>query len=61
MRETVFGKSLARYLPSISKRRDGGKNRQHVYLLPPLDQARQEFASATKILSSEWEADNGFS
>lgn len=61
VRDTVFGKSLARYLPSISKRRDGGKNRQHVYLLPPLDQARQEFASATKIASSEWEADHGFS
>ena len=61
VRDTVFGKSLARYLPSISKRRDGGKNRQHVYLLPPLDQARQEFASATKIPSSEWEGDHGFS
>ena len=61
VRDTVFGKSLARYLPSISKRRDGGKNRQNVYLLPPLNQARQEFASATKISSSEWEADHGFS
>ena len=57
VRDTVFGKSLVRYLPSISKRRDGGKNRQHVYLLPPMDQARQEFSLATKIPNSDWAAD----
>ena len=33
---------------------EGGKNRQHVYLLPPLDQARQEFASSTKVPNTDW-------
>jgi phage/plasmid-associated DNA primase len=56
-RDTVFGKSLQKYLPSISKRREGGKNRQHAYLLPTLDQARQEFALATKIPKPSWEDD----
>ena len=56
-RDTVFGKSLQKYLPSISKRREGGKNRQHAYLLPTLDQARQEFALATKIPKTSWEDD----
>ena len=54
VRDTVFGKNIVKYVPSISKRREGGKNRQHVYLLPPLDQARQEFASSTKVPNTDW-------
>jgi hypothetical protein len=57
VRDTVFGKCLAKYLPSMSKRREGGKNRQQVYLLPSLDTARQEFALTTKILNADWTAD----
>ena len=57
VRDTVFGKCLAKYLPSMSKRRKGGKNRQQVYLLPPLDQARQEFALTTKIPNADWRLD----
>jgi len=57
VRDTVFGKGIIKYVPSIAKRREGGKNRQHVYLLPPLDQARQEFALTTKIPNADWTAD----
>jgi len=57
VRDTVFGKAIIKYVPSIAKRREGGKNRQHVYLLPPLDQARQEFALTTKIPNADWTAD----
>ena len=57
VRDTVFGKSLTKYLPSISKRRAGGENRQHIYILPPLDQARQEFALTTKIPNADWRLD----
>jgi hypothetical protein len=57
VRNTVFGKSLTKYLPSVSKRRAGGENRQHIYILPPLDQARQEFALTTKIPNADWTAD----
>jgi phage/plasmid-associated DNA primase len=57
VRNTVFGKSLTKYLPSASKRRAGGENRQHIYILPPLDQARQEFALTTKIPNADWTAD----
>jgi hypothetical protein len=57
VRDTVFGKSIVKYVPSIFKSREGGKNRHHVYLLPPLDQARQEFALTTKIPNADWTAD----
>ena len=57
VRDTVFGKSIAKYLPSMSKRREGGNNRRHVYLLPSLDQARKDFISVTKIPSKEWALD----
>ena len=36
------------------ERREGGENRQHIYILPPLDQARQEFALTTKIPNADW-------
>ena len=52
--DTVFGKSIAKYLPSMSKRREGGNNRRHVYLLPSLDQARKDFISVTNIPNTEW-------
>ena len=53
--EGISGSDL--YLPSVSKRRAGGENRQHIYILPPLDQARQEFALTTKIPNADWTAD----
>ena len=56
-RDTVFGKSPQKYLLSISKRREGNKNKQHVYLLPTLDQVRQEFTSTTKPPNPSWKDD----
>ena len=58
VRDTVFGKSIAKYLPSMSKRREGGNNRRHVYLLPSLDQARKDFISVTNIPNTEWAIDS---
>jgi phage/plasmid-associated DNA primase len=57
VKDTVFGKSIAKYLPSMSKRREGGNNRRHVYLLPSLDQARKDFISVTNIPNTEWAID----
>jgi hypothetical protein len=57
VKDTVFGKSIAKYLPSMSKRREGGNNRRHVYLLPSLDQARKDFISVTNIPNTEWAVD----
>ena len=57
VRDSVFGRYLAKYLPSMSKRREGDENRRHIYILPPLDQARQEFALTTKIPNADWTAD----
>ena len=47
VRDTVFGKSIAKYLPSMSNRREGGNDRRHVYLLPSLGQARKDFISVS--------------
>jgi len=58
-RVTTFGKTLKELMPALVKRREGGKTRKSIYLLPNLEQAREEFEQANKLHSIDWARDDG--
>ena len=58
-RVTTFGTTLKDLMPALVKRKGGGgKTRRGIYLLPNLEQAREDFEQANKLHSIDWARDD---
>ncbi len=55
---TTVGKALKELMPTLVKRREAGKKRKSIYLLPNLEQAREEFEQLNKLHSIDWARDD---